>query len=119
MPANSGYDRVPLMEPSQEELEKETFWKEIDSIVDGNGNYSQNHVPESRIQIYPEQLVISSNLKLNPTTITVKKYPKERRKAVIAFFLMAFGFICNSISIVLTHQKVPDRDLHPHLPDIM
>lgn len=31
---------------------------------------------------------------------------------------MVISFILNDISIVLTHQKVPDKNLHPPLPDI-
>jgi hypothetical protein len=56
-----------------------------------------------------------------PSLVTVggqsKKYPKERKKTLVAFMLLVIGFILNSISIVLTHQKVPDRTLHPPLPD--
>lgn len=74
-------------------------------------------LPETRIQLYPE--FISQSSSSSPSfPQNENKFPKERRKAVIGFFLMALGFICNSISIVLTHQKVPDRTLHPPLPDI-
>lgn len=50
MPANSGYeyDRVPLIDLSQEEFEKEKgkFWEEVGYRMDGNGNriYDENMV---------------------------------------------------------------------------
>lgn len=31
---------------------------------------------------------------------------------------MVFGFVINDIAMVLSHQKVPDKSLHPHLPDV-
>lgn len=46
------------------------------------------------------------------------KYPKEKRKTLFAFIAMIFSFILSDVSIVLTHQKVPDKTLHPPLPDI-
>lgn len=45
------------------------------------------------------------------------KFPKEKRKLFLAFLAMVFSFVLNDISIVLTHQKVPDKSLHPPLPD--
>lgn len=46
------------------------------------------------------------------------KFPKEKRKTFLAFLAMVFGFIINDIAIVLTHQKIPDKSLHPPLPDL-
>ncbi|OXA50461.1 phosphatidylcholine:ceramide cholinephosphotransferase 1 isoform X1 [Folsomia candida] len=130
MPAYSGHDRVPLLDQNPDEIEKGKFWQEIDGDMDGNANrvydgdmkkVYNGHLPETRVQLFPEPLSqhpSTSSGSSSLTTSKAKQFPKERRKAVIAFFLMAFGFICNSISIVLTHQKVPDRNLHPPLPDI-
>lgn len=46
------------------------------------------------------------------------KFPKEKRKTLFAFLAMVCSFVITDTSIVLTHQKVPDKSLHPHLPDI-
>ncbi len=45
------------------------------------------------------------------------KFPKEKQKTLLAFGLMAFSFIINAVSIALTHDRVPDRDKVPPLPD--
>lgn len=60
------------------------------------------------IQLYPQKAYDDDD----------PKFPKEKRKALLAFLAMVFGFVINDIAIVLTHQKVPDKSLHPHLPDI-
>ncbi|ODN03753.1 Phosphatidylcholine:ceramide cholinephosphotransferase 2 [Orchesella cincta] len=74
------------------------------------------HPPGTCIQIHPEEIYIHSATA--GSSKQSKVFPKERKKTVVAFALMAVGFICNSISIFLTHQKIPDRNLHPPLPDI-
>ena len=45
-------------------------------------------------------------------------FPKEKRKTVISFVFMAFGFLVNATSIALTHDRVPDREVVLPLPDI-
>lgn len=44
---------------------------------------------------------------------------KERKKTLYAFFLLVFSLFVNSCSIALTHQKVPDREKYPPLPDFI
>jgi shingomyelin synthase len=47
------------------------------------------------------------------------KYPKEKRKTFFALGLLVLGFILNSISIALVHDRVPDRNKYPPLPDAL
>ncbi|CAL8110207.1 unnamed protein product [Orchesella dallaii] len=75
------------------------------------------HAPGTCIQIHPEEIYIHS-ANGSVSSKQSKVFPKERKKTVIALAMMAVGFSCNSISIFLTHQKIPDRNLHPPLPDI-
>ncbi|KAJ6646321.1 Phosphatidylcholine:ceramide cholinephosphotransferase 1 [Pseudolycoriella hygida] len=48
----------------------------------------------------------------------IQEFPQEKRKTLIAIFATICTIVINDISNVLTHQKVPDRNLHPPLPDI-
>ena len=52
-----------------------------------------------------------------PEKDSLPKFPKEKGKTMIAFGLMALSFILTSLSIALTHDRVPDRDKVPPLPD--
>ncbi len=70
--------------------------------MDKNG-----HLPVTKIEVYTDKFYEDD-----------PKFPKEKRKLLYAFLAMVCGFIINDIAIVLTHQKIPDRTLHPPLPDI-
>ncbi|KAJ1521385.1 hypothetical protein ONE63_003060 [Megalurothrips usitatus] len=47
-----------------------------------------------------------------------QRYPKEKWKTLMAFFCFCFGFVMSTASLSLTHERVPDRDTYPPLPDI-
>lgn len=72
------------------------------------GVTKNGHLPDSKIELYPEKFFEDD-----------PKFPKEKRKLLFAFLAMVGGFIINDVSIVLTHQKVPDKQFHPPLPDII
>ena len=44
-------------------------------------------------------------------------FPTEKSKTFIAFGYLLFGLAVNTTSIALTHDRLPDRELIPPLPD--
>jgi len=129
MPASAEYDRVPLLDHHQDLMDKGKYWEEIDKK-----DHNENVIHHKRMDSFNSSLNLNNTLledkdeyfsssgynsSLSPTSsseiISVplplpysnweNKFPKERRKAVIAFLFMVFGFVCNSVSIVLTLQK--------------
>ncbi|ODM96038.1 Phosphatidylcholine:ceramide cholinephosphotransferase 2 [Orchesella cincta] len=46
-------------------------------------------------------------------------FPKEKRKTVIALALLVVNFILATVSLALTNQRLPDRNVYKPLPDII
>ncbi|ODM88770.1 Phosphatidylcholine:ceramide cholinephosphotransferase 2 [Orchesella cincta] len=46
-------------------------------------------------------------------------FPKEKLKTVVAGALLVTAFMLTSVSIALTHQRLPDRTIYKPLPDIV
>ena len=44
-------------------------------------------------------------------------FPEEKLKTLVSFLFMGCMFIVNTFSIALTHDRVPDRNSVPPLPD--
>ncbi len=53
------------------------------------------------------------------SVVTLKRYPKEKRKTVIAFLILCCNFVLATLSLALTHERVPDRKIYKPLPDII
>jgi len=51
--------------------------------------------------------------------VTSKRYPKEKRKTVIAFLILCCNFVLATLSLALTHERLPDRTKYGPLPDIV
>jgi len=51
-----------------------------------------------------------------PSSSTLPKYPKEKIKTLVAFGLFFVSLVLNSLSIALTHDRMPDG---PPLPDVI
>lgn len=83
-------------------------------LLQRNDTVITGHLPETKIELYPQAFTKSTS---NISDDDVK-FPKEKRKLFLAFLIMVLGFLINDISIVLTHQKVPDKNLYPPLPDV-
>lgn len=49
----------------------------------------------------------------------INLYPDEKVKTLIAAILSLFGFIATVTSLVLTHERLPDRNQYGPLPDIV
>jgi shingomyelin synthase len=48
------------------------------------------------------------------------KYLKsEKWKAFVAFLVLNFSFFVSSVSLALTHERLPDRETYKPLPDII
>lgn len=118
--SNGGYEKVSMLDEFDEN--ENGFNKSPTAETKANGNHTYDfefspadfgvtkngHIPDTKIELYPEK-----HFEDDP------KFPKEKRKLLFAFLAMVAGFIINDVSIVLTHQKVPDKQFHPPLPDIM
>lgn len=72
-------------------------------------NISQS-VPKPPKRSYHECYLIDS---------TVELYPEEKLKTLLAAILTTFGFIATLTSLVLTHQRLPDRNKYGPLPDVV
>ena len=53
------------------------------------------------------------------STTVKRRIPKERRKTLIAFVFLFCNFILATISLALTHERLPDRETTKPLPDIV
>ncbi|XP_026276348.1 phosphatidylcholine:ceramide cholinephosphotransferase 2 isoform X2 [Frankliniella occidentalis] len=47
-----------------------------------------------------------------------QRYPKEKWKTLMAFLCVFFGTLMSVASLSLVHEKVPDKETYPPLPDI-
>ncbi|CAH1407459.1 unnamed protein product [Nezara viridula] len=45
------------------------------------------------------------------------RYPKEKWKTFVAFLFLVFNFILTTTSLAMVHERVPDKDKYPPLPD--
>ncbi|CAG7716201.1 unnamed protein product [Allacma fusca] len=48
-----------------------------------------------------------------------KRFPKEKRKTAVAFVFLFCNFILATLSLALTHERLPDRNTSKPLPDIV
>ncbi|XP_073977601.1 phosphatidylcholine:ceramide cholinephosphotransferase 2-like isoform X3 [Rhodnius prolixus] len=54
-----------------------------------------------------------------PRPVRDDKFPKEKWKTFIAFIILTVNFILTTASLALVHERVPDKDKYPPLPDII
>ncbi|XP_021950004.1 phosphatidylcholine:ceramide cholinephosphotransferase 2 [Folsomia candida] len=107
MSTNSGdllYQRQPLLQECENGWIDHDGDAELDSPVSSDGKRGRTAV---RIDIPSDQSVVTL------------KYPKEKRKTVIAFLVLSCNFVLATLSLALTHERVPDRNIYKPLPDII
>jgi shingomyelin synthase len=55
--------------------------------------------------------------KVDPICYKPPNPPAEKRKTFVALGFMIVGLVTNAFSLALVHDRVPDRDKYPPLPD--
>jgi len=63
--------------------------------------------------------VVRIDIPSEQSVVTLKRYPKEKKKTVIAFLLLSCNFVLATLSLALTHERLPDRETYKPLPDII
>lgn len=77
-------------------------------------------IPENSSQDIPKLPRRSYyDFSLESSTAQAELYPEERLKTLLAAILTFLGFIATLTSLVLTHQRLPDRNTYGPLPDIV
>ncbi|BES87702.1 Phosphatidylcholine ceramide cholinephosphotransferase [Nesidiocoris tenuis] len=54
-----------------------------------------------------------------PRPLRDDRFPKEKWKTFLAFLILVGNFIFTTTSLALTHERVPDKDVVPPLPDFV
>jgi len=67
-----------------------------------------------RINIPPPALSRSDS-----EEVILKRFPEERIKTLVAFMWLTFNFMFATISLALTHERLPDPRVVNALPDII
>jgi len=103
----------PSPDPEAEDSDMELFVHP--NSFDLNSNLFRKEAPE--VDHLRKALVPPENeqIAFPPPFNTLPKFPKEKRKTLLAFGLVLVSLLLNSISIALTHDRVPDG---PPLPDV-
>lgn len=116
------YQRQPLLPPST----KSDPWA-------GSGKASVLHSPTSEYYVDDkvEGLAIHRNgsmanggsigvikIDVPPPLREEPRFPKEKWKTFIALLILAVNFIITLVVLSVVHERVPDRNKYPPLPDI-
>lgn len=54
-----------------------------------------------------------------PQPFYEERYPTEKWKTFLSFLLLVFSFILTTVSLSITHDRLPDRAIYGPLPDIV
>ncbi|CAH1118350.1 unnamed protein product [Phaedon cochleariae] len=58
-------------------------------------------------------------LELGESIQNKSNFPKEKLKTLVAAIMMTIGFLLTLLSLSLVHERVPDRNKHGPLPDVL
>jgi hypothetical protein len=77
-----------------------------------NSETESSHKIDATVQFYDDnrEEMIADHLKHGAN---------EKCKALLSFVFMCFGMFVASVSLALTHDRLPDRKIYKPLPDIL